>query len=445
MTGLALMVLVLMVVMAAVGMPAVSVLELKATRKDVVAKMKALAEKGTLSDEEEKQFQALTTEGKDLKAKIERLETVAAEAADLAVTDPVPSRPAPDATVKAKKGVIANPGFRDAGEIVHTYLTNPGDSRIGALRAEMKTSEGVKGGLLIPTDLDPMVRSVSPQEAVVRPRARIIPAGDAPDAEYTEVYLNQKAGKGMYGGVTVSWLGAEDANVPDSDATLREVTFKAKPIAGAIIVSKMALANAPAIQNVIDVQLRGAHVAAEDQELWTGAGGAGRPLGVLKGAGVLKVNRATADKFKYADARAMLAKRLRGHDQNFMWVWNPAVTDEVRGMVDDPAGNAPRLIWQQDAIGGTPSTFLGLPWMENHRSAALGDLGDVALVNIREGYAVKEGSPTIIEVSEHLYIRTRRVLIQAYRSVDGAPTFDGAFRQEDGIDYSLSVVLDVPA
>ena len=116
------------------------------------------------------------------------------ERAVLDRVDPVPAKPRPEgdpakpgqgpagpaARTGAKKPRVENPGFENVGELVFCARFRPEDSRVQAL-LEMGTGES--GGLPIPDEIDPTLREVAPQEAIMRPRAVVVPAGDSPDAD----------------------------------------------------------------------------------------------------------------------------------------------------------------------------------------------------------------------------------------------------------------------
>lgn len=412
------------------------VLELKRARKELVAKLGPLSERTDLTPAEETSFAEMKAQAEALARQIERVEFVDQERGALERLDPVPSRPQPEGAARAS-------GLRDFGysclaEFVAELRFEPHADRLRAVvKAQQEMNVGSTGGVMVPPQYSSTLRTTDPQAAIVRPRALVIPGGDAPDAEYTLPALNQSAaGGGMYAGVSGAWL-AEGGAKPEATANLRDVRWKPKEYAAHVVVTDTLLRNWQAAQATIEQLLRQHLAAAEDVAFLTG-NGKGRPLGVLASPALLKVNRALANKVAYEDLVAMEAKL--DDDAGAVWIVNRKVVPELRKMKDD----AGQLIWQVSARDGEPPTLLGRPVIRNVRSPALGSLGDLLLADLSD-YVVKDGVGPLLSASPHVLFLNNKTVIKAYLTTDGGPWLDAPVRQEDGNDYSPFVALDVPA
>lgn len=420
------------------------VLELKRTRKELVAKMKPLTERTDLTPEELKSFDDMKAQSEALVKHIERVEFVEGEQEVLARVEVVASKPRPDpdpaqakqAAPKGGRKPIENPGFASVGEMMYVSLKNPSDSRIRAL---MEMGVGESGGLAIPDDINPTLQEVKPQEAIFRPRAMVVPAGEAPDADLTLPAVNQSTSANMYGGVQVDWV-SEGAPKPETQGKLRETKWSPKEVAAKIVVTDKLLRNWAAANSFIERMLRGALLAAEDVAFLKGDG-IKRPKGVLASAALKKVNRAQANKIAYQDLVNMEGELH--DDAGAIWIVNPRTIPQLRTMVD----GAGRFIWIGDRpISEDPggvSTLLGRPVIKNYRSPALGTLGDVVLL-VPSYYVIKDGVDVTIAASNHALFGENKTVIKAFKSVDGGPWLDGPIAQEDGTTYSPFVALDVP-
>lgn len=413
------------------------ILELRQMTRDLVAKMAALNELGVLSEEQKAEYNDLRAQVVAANARIERLEEVQGLQARIQVIEPT-NRPDPDpqpasASASPHRPVIANPGFACLGELVATARFRPHDPRILALQ-EMDTGDG--GGFAVPTEHDPMVREVSPQEAIFRPRATVIPAGDAPDAELKLPALNQGSAQNMYGGVVVDWI-AEGGDKPETGAKLRELSWKPKEVSAHIVVTDKLLRNWSAASAFISNKLRAALLAAEDVAFQSG-NGIGRPLGVLASPALKPVNRAVANQVSYADLVNMEAEFLEDGGSS-VWVVSKRAIPQLRQM-EDTAGS---LIWNENAREGGVPTLLGRPVLVSYRSPALGSLGDVQLMDPKH-YIIKDGFGVSIAASEHVLFKQNKTVVKAFLTVDGGPWLDGPVKQEDGQTYSPFVALDVP-
>ena len=146
---------------------------------------------------------------------------------------------------------------------------------------------------MVPTQFRPDLMQVTPQEAIVRPRATIIPPGIPPDAEVTVPVLDQTAGENIYGGVQIAWIGEGDTK-PQTDFQLKQRDLVPHEVAGHIVVTDKLLRNWPAAEVTIGKLLRQAVIGAEDQAFLTGNGVA-KPHGVIHSGAVINVARATAN------------------------------------------------------------------------------------------------------------------------------------------------------
>ena len=418
------------------------VLELKRTRKELYAKMTALSEKQGFGEDDEKSFLDMKAQCEGLAKQVERVEFLESERAILDRIEDVPSKPRPDAepakkvTAGGGRKVVENPGFANVGEMMYVSLKNPNDPRIRAL---MEMGTGESGGLAIPDDINPTLQEVKPQEAIFRPRATVVPAGQSPDADMTLPAVNQSAAANMYGGVQVDWV-SEGAPKPETQAKLRETKWSPKEVAAKIVVTDKLLRNWAAANSFIERMLRGALLAAEDVAFLKGDG-LKRPKGVLASDALKKVHRAQAGKIAYADLVNMEGELH--DDAGAVWIVNPRTIPQLRQMVD----GAGRFIWIGDRpIAEDPggvSTLLGRPVLKNYRSPALGSLGDVVLL-VPSYYVIKDGVDVTIAASEHALFGENKTVVKAFKSVDGGPWLDGPIAQEDGTTYSPFVALDVP-
>jgi HK97 family phage major capsid protein len=420
------------------------VLELKRARKELVAKLSPLAERTDLTPEELKSFDEMRAQMDGLAKQIERVEYVEGEKAILDRLDPVPAKPRPEAEPHRQTAVagairkpIENPGFACVGEMVFCARFKPEDPRIQAL---MEMGTGESGGIAIPDEINPTLREVTPQEAIFRSRATVVPAGESPDADLVLPSLNQGSGANLYGGVEVDWIG-EGGEKPETNIHLKETRWSPKEVAAHIVVTDKLLRNWRSATALIERMLRGALLAAEDVAFLRGEGER-RPKGVLTCKALKKVHRQGANDVTYEDLVNMEAELHE--DGEAVWVVNPRVIPTLRQMKDD----AGRFIWVQgDGLPGpsaAPPTLLGRSILKNYRSPGLGEMGDVLLL-VPSYYVIKDGVDVTIAASEHALFKQNKTIVKAFKTVDGGPWLEEPIKQEDTKTYSPFVALDVPA
>jgi HK97 family phage major capsid protein len=405
-----------------------NLIELRQAMKAKINEARAIANKAqtesrSMTDEEGAQYDSLMTEIENRRKEIEREERLQQQEMNQATKD--------------EQGDADDRGeeFRNFGEFVQSVRFRRNDERLVTPEArEMKMSEGASGGFLVPTQFRDTLLQVEPQDAIIRPRAQIIPAGDSPDAAVTIPVLDQT--DSVYAGVHVEWI-EEGAEKPESDTPrIETITLSPYEVAGTLTVTDKLLRNAPVADALLRKLLRGAILASEDNAFMFGDG-VKKPLGILKSPAALHINRTTANQIHYIDILTMYSKAKMGPLQ---WIASQSILPQLMTLKDD-AGN---LIWQPNARDGSPGSLLGIPVTISERSPGLGSYGDLMLVNL-DYYLVKDGFGISISASEHVLFRQNKTVIKAFWNVDGQPWLRTQIKQENGFMVSPFVILDVPA
>lgn len=426
--------------------------ELREKRAKLVAELRGIVDVAEAADrdltaEEQVTFDEKKVEKDALDKRIERLEGVEASEAVLDSVVPAQSR---RAAIERPAGPEPRREFSSLGEFMHAVRFRPNDQRLefieadalgedGELHAEMRMDDGPSGGFMIPPQFRDQMMQVQPQDALVRPRAEVLPAGSPPDAGLSLPALDQTgdAPQGMFGGVQMQWI-EEGADKPATDAKVREVTLTPHEIAGTITVTDKLLRNWQAADATLRTLMRGAVSASEDYAFLRGDGNK-KPLGVINAGAAYKVNRGTADKVGYTDLVTMLSRLLmRGGSP--IWSMPQSVLPQIMLLKDD----AGRLIWQPNAQQGAAGTLLGYPVRWNNRAPLLGSMGDVVLADW-SAYLIKDGSGPFVAASEHVYFKQNKTVIKIFWNTDGAPWLTAPIKEENGYEVSPFVILDVPA
>ena len=312
-------------------------------------------------------------------------------------------------------------------EMMQAVLHDPNDKRLVEHR-QQAMDVGVMGGFLVPTQFSDMVREITPQDSIVRPRATVIPAGSPPDSAISMPALDQSGARGVYSGVTVAWT-AEGAAKPETDFRVREITLSPNEVSGYIPVTDKLLRNTAAASALVTTLLRRAILAAEDVAFISG-NGAGQPLGIINHPATIQRARtgfpSAAPGDNYVDIVSMYSSVIK--DGPLVWVYTPTLLGELMTMTD-VNGN---LIWTSSAREGEPNRLLGIPAIENERSPVQGQPGDLMLLNLNH-YMIKDGSGIFIAASEHVRFLSNQTVIKAFWNVDGQPDLTTPLTLEDGV------------
>ena len=402
------------------------------------------AENREPTEEETRRFDTLCGEIDVLNESIKRAERMESINANLGA-----------APAQRQAGAAAHPGgdparreFSSLGEFMHAVARNPQDPRLnyvefdrGDMRADQTMSTGSEGGFAVPTQFAGELLEVSPQDAIIEGRSNVIPAGSPPDAAITFPALDQTGDvpDNVYGGVSVDWVG-EGETKPSTQAGFRQITLEPKEVAGHIPVTDKLLRNWMAAGAVLSRLLRGALVSAREHAYLSGNGVA-KPLGILNAGATYLVNRATSNQIAYADLIGMVARLLMRGGSPY-WLISQSCYVQLASM-EDTEGH---LIWQANAVAGSPGSLLGYPVFWHERSPLLGTKGDVALLNTDPYYMIKQGSGPFVGsgfINDDFVKNKSRIKI--FQNIDAQPWLTAPFKQEKGYEVSPFVALDVPA
>lgn len=426
---------------------------LREKRTQLVATMRGMIEAAETEDrdftaEEQATYDAHKDDLDALDKRIARLAGVEAAEAAGTVVVPAASRGG-GPTVPA--GDPARKEFESLGEFMHAVRFNPNDQRLqfventaanagDGFSAEMRTDNDAQGGFMIPPQMRNTILKVEAQDALVRPRAQVIPAGSPPDAPISMPALNQDGTNpsNMFGGIEVKWI-AEGEEKPETDAELRNITLTPHEVAGFVTVTDKLLRNWSAAGSFLEGLLRGGVSAAEDYAFLRGTG-VGQPLGAINSPAMKYINRAVSNQVSYLDLVDMVARLLMRGGTSPVWSMPQSALKQI-ATLQDPEGH---YIWKANAADGFAGTLLGYPVRWNNRAPGLGSKGDITLVDWSY-YLIKDGSGPFVAASEHVKFTSNKTVIKIFWNVDGAPWLTAPIKEENGWEVSPFVGLDVPA
>lgn len=406
-----------------------------------------LEKRGQLADE----LEALVSLEEPTEEDVSRAKAIHAEMEDLGERIALvgEARKAIDGARKMQPRIIeeeeprsypAEDRYESFGEFLHDVRFNPARVETRQVNQDMATP-GL-GGFLVPPEFVDTILRVNTQDAIVRPRATVIPA--SPAAPDTNVFIPAlDYSYGRYGGVAVTWIGEGDAK-PYENVHLDRVELTPYEVAARIHVTDKLLRNASQMEGLIGGLLADAIRAAEDDAFLNGAG-ATMPYGIITAAALtnptITVPRAGAGAVTYADLVGMYASALPGED--YVWICSPTVIPQLMSLTGAPAAaGVSAYIWQQDVRGRNPGTLLGYPVLVNERSPVLGAVGDITLAALKH-YVIKDGYGIAIDASNHRHFENNVTIIKAYWNVDGQPWLQAPVLLEDGVTtVSPFVVLD---
>ena len=287
------------------------------------------------------------------------------------------------------------------------------------------------GGFLIPEVLRSEILSLSLEEAIVRPRARVLPMGSL-RLPIPTVDDNSHAST-VFGGLSAAWT-EEGAQLTASSAKFARVVLEAKKLTVyADIPNELVADSGGALGAFLAMALPGTIAFAEDSAFLLGTG-VGEPLGALKGAALIVVAKESgqvADTIVWQNIVKLYARMLPSSLTRAVWVVSPDTFPELATMALS-VGTGGSAVWvANDGISGPPATLLGRPVMVSEKAAALGDQGDVSFIDFGH-YLIGDRQSVSVQSSEHAKFENDMTSFRCIERVDGRPWLQTALTPKNG-------------
>ncbi|MBI1916715.1 MAG: phage major capsid protein [Planctomycetes bacterium] len=314
----------------------------------------------------------------------------------------------------------------DAKRLADVY-----DSRLadwGEGKAALATPGGTIGGYSVPTDFLPRLLQAAAEQAVVRPRATVVPmTSRSIQVPYLDVTNAPTAGDTAFFGAVVARWAEEAAPLNETEPIFRQLELVAHELSGYSLISNALLAdNAIGLEQLL-VRIFGGAIAWFEDYAFLRGDGVGKPLGVANAPAALSVTRNTGGQFKLVDAGTMLGKLLPGWSPaTTCWVIHPTVIAQMVQMVSAAAG----VGWLDNLREKMPMQLLGLPVCISEKLPALGTAKDVLLVDFQH-YLIGDRQQVEVAYSEHFKFTNNQGTWRFVSRIDGQPWLRGSITLAD--------------
>ncbi|HYS41940.1 MAG TPA: phage major capsid protein [Pseudonocardiaceae bacterium] len=300
------------------------------------------------------------------------------------------------------------------------------------------------GGFLIPELMRSDLMMLAIEEAVVRPRATVIPMSTlrvpVPTVDDTS------HASSLFGGVVWNWT-EEASSITESQATFGRVVLDAKKLAGFFKVPNELLADAPAFSSFFDAVIPKGLAWQEDLAFMTETG-AGTPEGFINSpASVQQAAEAgqTAGTIVWENIVKMYARMLPTSLKNAVWVAAIDTFPQLATMaLSVGTGGGP--VWiggpNQPGSDGPPVTILGRPVIFTEKAPALGTTGDINFVDLSY-YLIGDRQAVAVAASEHAFFQNDQVAYRIIERVDGRPWLQSALTPHNGSANTLSAFVQL--
>lgn len=370
--------------------------------------------------------------------------------------DPAPARPQAAAPARrptapaAPRQANGTGGFRNFGDFA--AAVRMGSLRGGNLDPRLQNASlstygnegaGADGGFAVPPDYRADILSkVFDETSLIAMTDRLQSSSNTLTLPTDETTPWQTSG-----GIQAYWT-AEGATKTQSKPALGETTLKLHTLACLVPVTEELLEDAPAMGSYLarkapekmDFKLSDAIVRGT---------GVGQPLGYLNSPALVTVSKEsaqTADTINAQNVVKMFGRMPTGSRATAAWLIHPDAEPQLPLM---SIGQQPVYLPPGGLRDSPFGTLLGRPVIPTQTAETVGDLGDIAFVDLKQYLTVtktgngRDANGLRQDVSIHLWFDQDAVAFRFTMRVAGQPWWSAAIAQRDGSNtQSPFVVLE---
>lgn len=322
------------------------------------------------------------------------------------------------------------PGTTGLGDFFRTIWHNTDGSRPeiqemrGKLRNAFSTTVPSEGGFLVPETMRAELLSVSLENAIVRPRATVIPMESQrlpmPCIDSTS---NQSS---VFGGFVAYWT-EEGATLTESQANFGRIVLDAsKLVVYSEVPNELVSDSAVSFTAFMDQMLPLVIGFYEDDSFMNG-NGVGQPLGFLNNPAAVSVAAEAgqaAGTILWENIVKMYSRMLPSSLGNAVWIASINTFPELATMALS-VGTGGSAVWLNNGADGPPMTILGRPVIFTEKAPALGTTGDIAFVDLRY-YLIGDRQAMSATSSPHFKFNQDKTAFRIIERVDGRPWMQSA-------------------
>ena len=336
-------------------------------------------------------------------------------------------------------------GFKHFGEFAQAVYrasapgARPADERllIGAAPTSYGTTgTGADGGYLVPTEFSNRIHELALAGDSLLPLTDNLPIS----GNSIRVPADETTPWGS-SGVLAYWK-EEAAQATQTKPSLKSKDLRLQTLIALVPMSAELMSDTSAAGTYLERKSADA-IRWKTNDAFINGTGAGQPLGVANAGSLVTVAKEgsqAADTINANNIGKMYGRCLM--PQNAVWHVAP---DAYNQLITMTIGDQPVFTLPAAGLTAAPNgMLLGRPVRIDHSCQTLGDLGDIYLVNWRDGYLTisKAGETVDTETSIHLWFDYATDAFRAMFRVDGQPWLNSAVTAANGSStYSHCVTL----
>jgi HK97 family phage major capsid protein len=322
-------------------------------------------------------------------------------------------------------------------EVIHdradTRIDDIRDKRT-MIRNAMSSTDPATGGFLVPEEQRAELMQFALENAIVRPRATVIPMASLRAAiPFVDATTNSGS---VYGGVIAYWT-EEGAALVQSQPSFGRIVLEAKKLtAYTEVPNELRQDSQPSVEALLYRMFPQAIAWFEDIAFLSGAG-VGEPLGILNAA-----NTATITQTKEAGQAAstilwenivnMYARMLPAALNRAVWLVSPNTLPQLMTTaLTVGTGGAPIGMAMMNGQSAPTLQLLGRPVIVTEKVNALGGAGDINFVDF-DSYLIGDRMAMDAQASTEYRFGNDVTAYRFIERVDGRPWVQSAITPKNG-------------
>lgn len=304
---------------------------------------------------------------------------------------------------------------------------------------QMVEMTGASGGFLVPTEFLARLEAVMAENAIVRPRATILPMRrrqlDVPVLDQTGTTAGYPH---WFGGMIFYWA-EEAASKTITEAEFNKISLVAHKLIGYTRASDELLDDSAISLEAFlagPLGFTGGAVWMEDFAFIQGTG-VGQPLGIIPAGATITVPRAADATIGFTDICDMMENFLP--TGNGVWIITQSAMSEIIQM-NGPALN-PAYVWINSGREAIPGMIFGYPVIWTEKCPLIGEPGDIILADLKY-YLIGDRQATTVESTKYDQWQLDLTSWRMVHRVDGQPWLESPLVYQDGTtEISPFVIL----
>lgn len=385
-----------------------------------------------LSDDEIAEVEAKTAEIEKLDKQISARRALTPQAAGRRTRPEANGAPSAAGTkVAAAVKDTRTGGFRHLGEFAATVKSaaNRNETAMNRLVA-MNEGVGEDGGFIVPPDFREAIMKVVEGEDSLLSRC-----DSSTTARNSVTHPKDETTPWGTAGIQAYWEG-EAAAAAASGGKFQGDTLRLNKLFARVDVTDELLEDAPQLDNYLRVKAPEVMTSVINAAI-IGGNGVGKPLGFLKSGALVTVAKETSqpdDTVHHRNIVNMWARMYAPCRANAVWLINQDVEPQLDLMSfkDSSTSPVPVYLPAGTIAGSGYATLKGRPVIPMQGMSTLGDLGDIALVDLTKYRALTKAGGTRVDTSIHLKFDTDETVFRFIFRMAGQPWWSAPISPANG-------------